>query len=101
MVQQFYQSSEKLVFDPSSDAVYISRKHDIPDEFLDECRRHRDASTEGPMGDSHMVASIPEGVFADWLANGFDPIRETPRAIINRLKAEGLDGFITTNRRLW
>nr|WP_187299711.1 hypothetical protein [Methylobacterium sp. B34] len=52
------------------------------------------------MGENHRYASIPEVVADRWTAEGFDFKRAKPAEVMARLRKEGLDCLITTNRVL-
>jgi len=80
--------------------LFIQRSQEIPQDFLDHLSEARKASTQGKMGELHRFASIPVVVYENWLRQGFDPRREHPAKVIAKLKAEGLDYFITTDRKL-
>lgn len=81
----------KLIFD---------HKQDIPDDFLSTLKRTKADSTDEREGEFMHVAAIPVVVHEKWLREGFDctkaPIRET----VKKLKAEGLDAFLVTNKRI-
>jgi len=78
----------------------IQRTQEIPQEHLDQLAEARKASTQGPMGNWHRAASIPESVYLMWLRQGYDATREPIHKTLAKMKAEGLDYFITTDRRL-
>lgn len=78
----------------------IKRSQEISQEYLDALKAERDSSTTGRMGELHKFASIPVAVYETWLRQGFDVRKETPAKIIAKMQAEGLDYFITTNKRL-
>lgn len=75
----------------------IMRVQHIPQEFLDGLRDCRNASSAAA-GETHRVASIPCALVEKWQREGFDVFREPIRAIVARLKAEGYDFFLTTNK---
>lgn len=75
----------------------ILRVQDIPQEFLDGLRDCRHASCAAA-GETHRVASIPHALVEKWQREGFDVLREPIRAIVRRLKAEGYDHFLTSNK---
>jgi len=54
------------------------------------------------MGDFHRVASIPTVVVEKWMREGFNIWDKNVKAseIVSRLKAEHLDGFLTTTKRI-
>lgn len=80
--------------------LIIEKTQDIPESFLDRLKSIRDASSSRPMGNFHQVASIPTIIVEKWLREGFDVQKEPIRETIKRLKAEHLDGFLTTDKRI-
>jgi hypothetical protein len=49
------------------------------------------------------VASIPVAVIEKWMREGFDVMRDkniTAKEIVNKLKNENLDAFLTTEKSL-
>ena len=72
----------------------------IPSTHMDALRIIRDASLERPAGNFERVASLPVVLVERWAAEGFDVHRESAKAIVARLRAEHLDAFVTTKRRL-
>lgn len=83
-----------------TDQLLIKRVQEIPQDWLDQLAESRKASTQGKMGNFHRFASIPVGIYEKWLNEGFDARKEKPAAIIAKMKREGLDYFLTTDRRL-
>lgn len=84
------------------DVDQITRRHsqEISQEFLDDIRNARNASTSQREGDFQRVASIPVVIVEQWKREGFDVFKETPRAIIARLKQCDLQAFITTDKKV-
>jgi len=80
--------------------LVIERRQDITRTFLDELAEARKASTRAKMGDFHRVASIPTSVYETWLRQGYDAQKEPIRKTVAKLRAEGLDYFITTERNI-
>ena len=70
----------------------LTRKHtqSIPQWFLDGLKQERDASRGQREGDFMRVASIPTVVVEKWMR----------AEIVARLKAENLDGFLTTDKSI-
>lgn len=81
----------KLIFD---------YKQDIPADFISELKKTKASSTDEREGEFMHVAAIPVVVHEKWLREGFDctkaPIKET----VKKLRAEGLDAFLVTNKRI-
>lgn len=76
---------------------------EIPQWHLDNLKQQRDASASQKAGDMMKVASIPVAVIEKWMREGFDVMRDkniTAKEIVNKLKNENLDAFLTTEKRL-
>lgn len=86
--------------DPDNEFV-IQHSQEITDDFLARNKAARDASS-AKAGDYHQVASIPTVVVEKWMREGFNIFDENVKAseIVARLKAENLDAFLTTNKRI-
>jgi len=83
----------------------LTRKHTqyIPQSFMDGLKRERDASRGQREGNFMRVASIPTVVVEKWQREGFDIMSDrniTGAEIVSRLKAENLDGFLTTDKSI-
>lgn len=83
----------------------LTRKHTqhIPQWYLDSLKKERDASRGQREGDFMRVASIPTVVVEKWQRDGFDIMADrniTGAEIVARLKAENLDGFLTTDKSI-
>lgn len=76
----------------------VRRDQVIPTSYLDELRAERDASSTTRAKEYHRVASIPVNLVELWLAQGFNVYTAEPDEIVKRLKAEGFDAFITSNK---
>lgn len=93
----------EIEFENDSDnALVIKNQQKIPQSFLDRLKSDRDATEGNRMGDFHRVASIPTVVVEKWMREGFDIWDKNVKAseIVARLKAEHLDGFLTTTKRI-
>jgi hypothetical protein len=77
----------------------VVRTQDIPDWWLESLKDSRLASRERA-GETHRVASIPTALAEKWLREGFDVYREPARAIVQRLRAQGYEHFLTTEKRV-
>lgn len=80
--------------------LVIKKTQDIPQEHIDSLKEARAASTSRKMGDWHRAASIPTSVYEAWLRAGYDAQKEPIAKTLAKLRQEGLDYFITTDRRL-
>ena len=84
------------------DAGDFTRKHSqhITQDFLDDLKQSRDASMSTRAGEMMRVASIPTVVVEKWLREGFNIWEASGSEIVKRLKAEDLDMFLATNKRI-
>lgn len=91
-----------LNFGQNVDGVFAHKSQMLPSEFLASLKESYDASATKPMGDMHHVAAVPVIVVERWRTEGFDIYSPgvTPREIVRRLRAEHLDGFITSKNRV-
>jgi hypothetical protein len=86
-------------FDDVDDKLLIRKDQTITQEFLEGIKEDRLASNSRA-GEYHKVASVPTVVVEKWLREGFDIWRETPQAILKKLRSENLDAFIATTKRI-
>lgn len=85
--------------------LIITHTQDIPDDHISQLKRDKIDTLHAPTGDLMRVASIPIEVLQKWDREGFHFEEHTHNlkgvmTILNRLKAESLDAFITTNKRI-
>jgi hypothetical protein len=80
----------------------VIRKHtqDIPRNYLDSLKIQREDSLGQRENEFMRVASVPVVVHEQWLREGFDMMKESPTAILKRLRNQNLDAFITTKKRV-
>jgi hypothetical protein len=78
----------------------IKRVTHFSDDFLAGLACERSAKAHLKAGEIDKVASVPSQVVDIWLRQGFSIYRESPKAIVARLQAEGLTAFITTDKAL-
>lgn len=83
----------------NADGLFVKKDQYISDEFLTANREARFES-KAPSREYHRFASIPVVVVEQWLKEGFDVYKESPKAIIKRLKDQHLDAFLTSNKSL-
>lgn len=81
------------------DGLFVKKDQIISDEFLTANRDARFDSKERAK-EYHRFASIPVVVVEQWLKQGFDVYKESPKAIVKRLRAENLEAFLTSNKSL-
>tara|TARA_Y100000385_G_scaffold211025_1_gene218957 strand:+ start:206 stop:589 length:384 start_codon:yes stop_codon:yes gene_type:complete len=82
-----------------------ARRHtqDIPQWHLDNLKEQRNVSTQHKEGEMMKVASIPTAVIEKWMREGFNIMTDkniTAKQIVNKLKSENLDAFLTTEKSL-
>lgn len=82
------------------DKFTIERFQAIPQEYLDSLKEARFESKNRPAGEYHRAASIPQTLVDHWLAQGYDVFNEPISKTLAKLKAEGFDAFITTDKQL-
>lgn len=83
------------------DGLLIENRQVITQEFIDECADWRKA--HGRMTRSkeyHKVADIPVIFVHKWLQEGFNIYQEPLKEVVKKLKREGLDGFLTTEKNV-
>src|SRR5438309_156316 len=83
--------------------LILTRSQELPHDFLDGIKAARDASAAAPVGDLMYVGTIPDVIVEKWMAEGFDILNNdgiTFAEITAKLKHDGLDGLIGTNRRV-
>ena len=83
--------------------LLIKKQQIITDDFMDNLKDRRFRSSSVREKDFMHVASIPVGIVEKWMREGFDIIKDrniTAAQIMARLKAEGLDDFLATNKRV-
>jgi hypothetical protein len=88
-------------FESSPGGGLIIRK----DQIITEEQLTRNAEMRNYEGREHEfmeVASVPTVVVEIWQRQGFDIFDRniTSRDIVNRLKSEGLDAFVTTSKKV-
>lgn len=73
----------------------------ITPRMLQQIADFRDRT--GPEGEMMPVAQVPTIVVEKWMREGFNILTDrniTARDIVARLKAEGLDAFVATRKRV-
>lgn len=82
----------------NSDGHIITCNQVITDEFLDGLKQERFESMSVREREHQRVASIPVVLIDKWIKDGFDFWNEKNSVIVAKLKAEGLDYFVTTGK---
>jgi hypothetical protein len=84
-----------------NDKLILAKRQEIPDDFLSILRGVKDDSTDQRENTFMHVAAIPVAVHELWLArDNYDCTKEDIRTSVKKLKAEGLDAFVVTNKRV-
>lgn len=99
MTKTLIESQVEFLDGDSEAPLVIKRFQDIPQDYLDALAEDRKAST-AKAADFHKAASIPAAVHEMWLRQGYDCTKEPVKKTLAKLKAEGLDYFIATEKRL-
>ena len=82
------------------DRVVRKNTQHISQAFLDDLKDARNETSGRPSGEFMRVASIPTVVVEKWLREGFNVWEATGAEIVKRLKAENLDAFLATDKKL-
>lgn len=90
----------KVDFDENTDGLVIQKSQEITQEYIDSLKEARFESKHRPAGDYHRAASIPVVIVEKWMKEGYDVFNEPVAKSLAKLKAEGLDYFITTDKAL-
>jgi len=97
ITETIFDSDARIVRQAGS--LGIVRTQELPAWFMDSLKDQRHAST-ARAGDTHRVCTVPAVLVDKWKREGFDVMREPARAIVARLKAEGYDAFVATNKTI-
>jgi hypothetical protein len=80
----------------NTDGHIIESVQNIPDSFLQRLKDERNESQSVREAEHQRVASIPVVLVDKWIKEGFDFWNESNHKIVAKLKAEGLEYFVTT-----
>jgi hypothetical protein len=80
--------------------LVIKREQDIPDAHISQLKADKIDTLHDRMGDFYRVASIPVSIVEKWAREGFLIEEHNIHQILNRLRAEHLDAFITTRKAI-
>lgn len=87
-------------FDDNSEGLVIQTAQEIPQRFIDKLKEERFESRHRREGNYMRVASIPVAIVDKWKREGYDFDNESVKNIVAKLKMEGLDAFLTTDKDL-
>jgi len=82
------------------DGMYLKHSQYIPDDFLETLKSERHAKAALRAGEYDRVCSVPAFVVDLWMRQGFDYYKESARAVVRRLREQGLEAFITTPKNV-
>lgn len=85
--------------DAAGDAA-IKHSQAIDPALLDHIKDVRHAAHNKREGNFMLAASVPVVIHEQWLREGYDMTREPAHKTLQRLRAQGLDAFIATDKRL-
>jgi hypothetical protein len=94
LINQSYNISE------NTDGHIIERVQQIPDGFMERLKQERNASGSVREGEMMRVASIPTSLVEAWISQGFPFYEMTVKQIVAKLKADGLEYFLATEKAL-
>lgn len=89
-----------LDFDENSEGLVVHKSQAITDDYIQSLKDARFESKSKPAGEYHLAASIPVILHEKWLAEGYDCTKEPIKKTLAKLKHEGLDYFVTTDKAL-
>lgn len=80
----------------------ITQKYsqNISQSYLDELKDIRNESKNQREGEFMRVASIPVAIINQWRLEGFDYAEHKGQEIIQRLNAQDLGAFMTTEKKI-
>lgn len=88
----------KTDFEEEGSNLVIAKSQDITDAYLQSLKDARFGSKNQRAGEYHRAASIPVIVHEKWLKEGYDCTKEPIKKTLAKLKLEGLDYFITSDK---
>lgn len=88
----------KVDFEENTDGLVIEKTQALPDWWLQSLKDERFESKNARTNEFHRAASIPAALHEKWLTEGYDCTKEPIRKTIAKLKHEGLDYFITSDK---
>jgi len=89
-----------VAFNENSEGLVIQTAQEIPQRFLDKLKEERFESKNRRSNDYVRVASIPTVIVDKWIREGYDFHNESIKNIVAKLKMEGLDHFLTSDKAL-
>ena len=86
--------------DRSTGGLIIKHSQEIPDDLRTANIDKRITMQERREGEMMHVAAIPVAFVEKWQREGYDVFKEPIKKTVQKLKAEALDDFLTTNKRV-
>jgi hypothetical protein len=82
------------------DVAHVRKQQELSDAYWESLRQTKHVQDNAPIGDFHMVASIPCLKVEEWMRQGFDMFdpNVTIEDVLKRLRAEDSERLITTSR---
>lgn len=100
---QPYVHDQLIAFDvdPHRGDLIIKRTQELPDDYLDSLRANKIDADHRPMGDFHLVASVPVAIVEELMRRyNFDVMNEPVRETMKMLNKLHMDLFIQTTKRI-
>ena len=97
-MNQFKEVDFKI--DENTDGLLIEKYQEIPREYVDSLKSYKQDTKHTVAGEYHRAASIPQVIVEKWMQEGYNIFEEPVSKSLARLRAEGLDYFITTEKTL-
>ena len=80
--------------------LIIRKDQHISNLLLDGIKDARHEAATRREGEFMALAAVPTIFLEEWMRQGFDYREHTGRDIVKRLKAQGLDAFLLTDKRV-
>lgn len=92
---------QQSIHEDPTDGLIIGTRQEVDDDFLSMLRGIRQDSTDQREGEFMLAASVPVFIHDLWMKrDNYDMTKEDIRTTLKKLRAENLDAFITTNKRV-
>lgn len=82
------------------DGLAIKHEQVISGLQMDALRDARNDSVQRACGEMERVASVPTSVIELWLRQGFDAVNAPLTDVVKKLKQDGLEYFLATDKRV-
>ena len=89
----------QVKLDEYSDGFIAQTMQIIPQEFIDECKAERFHNSQTRVNtEMHRAGRVPQVIVDKWMREGYNIFQEPVKKTLAKLKAEGLDYFITSDK---